>query len=443
MTYQRLRQICNSDYEVPSFRPNTPGDNCDDQLSTCCCNSVAWALSMLCMNCQWDTDSSSVNGIDAGVPAYYWYRFGGTKYCGDGTNQTLPSNIETAVCNEGIKLQDFLYGLFWTDGSWCVTYTRESAQQDDAASGSNVYHCTSSTSSTHSSTSTSAIAASSSANPTSNAQPTSSSGVTSSNAPGSNSPASGSSSSSSSTTSEYVSSSIVTTFESRTTVNGSATSVAVVTTLVTVVPSSGVNGTAVGLGTTSGGHKASTGAIAGGVIGGVAALLLLGILAVWFTRRKRSSASGPLVVTDAASESSHGPMSPNTAERNSISPFMAQASRSDPFANPAPPGPSEKWARMHQNTSSSTFPTSTSNTGSGTSSGTGTTSHSRRYGSRDQLHHAQPPTESASSYSQMGPGSQVEATDSIRPVVQEEDAGRLTLGSLRLPPAYQSEWNAE
>lgn len=54
--------------EVPSFRPDTPGDNCDDQVcmspqhalsraaltsichvAACCCNSVSWALRMLCM----------------------------------------------------------------------------------------------------------------------------------------------------------------------------------------------------------------------------------------------------------------------------------------------------------------------------------------------------------------------------------------------------------
>lgn len=86
MTYQRLRQICNSDCkfpfgmidmepdevhfldEVPSFQLSSPGDNCGDQLcmsyayllslhsridiidylASCCCNSVAWALSNLC-----------------------------------------------------------------------------------------------------------------------------------------------------------------------------------------------------------------------------------------------------------------------------------------------------------------------------------------------------------------------------------------------------------
>ena len=33
---------------------------------------------------------------------------------------SLPENIETAVCNEGIKLQNFLYNLFWNTGAWYV-----------------------------------------------------------------------------------------------------------------------------------------------------------------------------------------------------------------------------------------------------------------------------------------------------------------------------------
>lgn len=89
VTYQNLRQICNPDCEaafpsyahvvislfrlhpsrvdqVPSFKPTAPGDQCDDPMSAyispspvpawlsrtaapCCCNTVAFALSMLCM----------------------------------------------------------------------------------------------------------------------------------------------------------------------------------------------------------------------------------------------------------------------------------------------------------------------------------------------------------------------------------------------------------
>ncbi|KAI0728169.1 hypothetical protein C8Q72DRAFT_412494 [Fomitopsis betulina] len=146
MTYQRLRQICHSEYEVGSFSYESPGDRCNDQVSTCCCSSIAWALSNLCRNCQWDIDSGSPNGLDAPHGAYYLYRFNHSEdqYCGDGTNQSLPEDIEKAVCNEGIKLENFLYDLFWNTGAWFYTYTRESAETDHAANGNNIYHCSSS-----------------------------------------------------------------------------------------------------------------------------------------------------------------------------------------------------------------------------------------------------------------------------------------------------------
>ncbi|KAI0770415.1 hypothetical protein C8Q74DRAFT_899374 [Fomes fomentarius] len=82
MTYQRLRQICNPDYQVTSFRSTSPGDQCDDVVSSCCCNSIAYALSMLCMNCLNDGDET--NGIDAAPGGYRQY----LGSCGPGTNQT-------------------------------------------------------------------------------------------------------------------------------------------------------------------------------------------------------------------------------------------------------------------------------------------------------------------------------------------------------------------
>ncbi|KAJ8474940.1 hypothetical protein ONZ51_g6898 [Trametes cubensis] len=113
MTYQRLRQICDNYYQVPNFRPNTPGDNCDSQVSACCCNTVAFQLSMLCMNCQEDLLDGDQIGFDAPVGTYTLYR----ATCGAGTNNSLPSDIQSAVCNEGIRLDDYLYGG-WADGSW-------------------------------------------------------------------------------------------------------------------------------------------------------------------------------------------------------------------------------------------------------------------------------------------------------------------------------------
>ncbi|KAI0643035.1 hypothetical protein C8Q79DRAFT_1002797 [Trametes meyenii] len=136
-TYQKLRQICNSDYRVPAFRDLTPGDNCDDQLSVCCCNSVSFALSMLCMNCQFDTAGGNI-GIDAGSGAYRLYR--GT--CGDGTNHTLPNDIQTAVCNKEIKIDRNLYSLFWDTGA--CQYTKQTMTKDFAVTNNNTFtHCNS------------------------------------------------------------------------------------------------------------------------------------------------------------------------------------------------------------------------------------------------------------------------------------------------------------
>jgi hypothetical protein len=68
-TYERLRQICDKDCAcflpwheplaadavapdckdtVGQFNNTAPGDSCN---SPCCCNSIAWNLSMLCLKC--------------------------------------------------------------------------------------------------------------------------------------------------------------------------------------------------------------------------------------------------------------------------------------------------------------------------------------------------------------------------------------------------------
>ncbi|KAM5536430.1 hypothetical protein V8D89_009866 [Ganoderma adspersum] len=114
MTYQRLRQICNNDYQVPRFAAAVPGDHCDDQLS------------MLCLVCQQDHQDTSGSGIDAAK------------------NRTLPDNLQRAVCNNNIRLDDFLYGG-WDDGS-CV-YTKENAELSHAANNNNTFtHCPNQTS---------------------------------------------------------------------------------------------------------------------------------------------------------------------------------------------------------------------------------------------------------------------------------------------------------
>ncbi|KAI0351453.1 hypothetical protein OH77DRAFT_939571 [Trametes cingulata] len=154
-TYQRLRQICNGDYQVPAFRNLTPGDNCDDQVSACCCNSIAWSLSMLCMNCQYDTQPGDT-GIDAGTGGYGMY----TSLCGKPQNQTLPKDIQTAVCNREIKLDRNLYSLFWGDGAWFYVYTKETMTKDFAVTNNNTFtHCNSTLKGTQSLSDTSSAAA--------------------------------------------------------------------------------------------------------------------------------------------------------------------------------------------------------------------------------------------------------------------------------------------
>ncbi|CUA72879.1 hypothetical protein RSOLAG22IIIB_05067 [Rhizoctonia solani] len=133
-TYERLRQVCSADYQVGNFRSTTPGDNCSGQPAICCCNSVAWALSMLCMNCQYGV-GSSVNGdsgYDAGAGAYGIY----LNNCGRPTNKTLPDTVQTAVCRQDIKIPSFVYNLFWVTGDWYYEYSKGSAQLD-ISSGKN------------------------------------------------------------------------------------------------------------------------------------------------------------------------------------------------------------------------------------------------------------------------------------------------------------------
>ncbi|OSD02477.1 hypothetical protein PYCCODRAFT_1367457 [Trametes coccinea BRFM310] len=166
MTYQRLRQICNGDYQVGNFRSRNPGDNCDDQVSGCCCNTIAFELSMLCMNCQQDLLPGDQVGIDAAPGTYTEYR----GNCGAGTNNSLPSDIQAAVCNENIRLDNYLYGG-WGDGSF--VYTRENAEKDHAANNNNTFtHCPNQKAPVETTSSTTTTTTTSSSTSTSQTQPT-------------------------------------------------------------------------------------------------------------------------------------------------------------------------------------------------------------------------------------------------------------------------------
>ncbi|KAJ3876372.1 hypothetical protein F5051DRAFT_411781 [Lentinula edodes] len=157
-TYERLRQICNPSFQVGVMNVNTPPDACNEQVADCCCNSVAFTLSMFCLNCQQGIGTSG-NGIDAGQGAYQLYLQGSRppgQWCSPVTNQSLPNNIDTAVCDRNIKIiDDIRTGLFWSDGSWFYVWSYEAISEDVGANDNNAFtHCASSTS-TSASTSTS------------------------------------------------------------------------------------------------------------------------------------------------------------------------------------------------------------------------------------------------------------------------------------------------
>ncbi|CAE6459839.1 unnamed protein product [Rhizoctonia solani] len=127
-TYERLHQICTSDYEVGNFGSIAPGDKCDVPFRACCCNSIAWSLSMLCMNCQYGTGSGVFGdpGIDAGVGAYGVY----LNNCGTPTNKILRNDVQLGICEQNISLPAFLYEIFWVDGPWFYGSIKGYAQLD-------------------------------------------------------------------------------------------------------------------------------------------------------------------------------------------------------------------------------------------------------------------------------------------------------------------------
>ncbi|KAI0728161.1 hypothetical protein C8Q72DRAFT_412054 [Fomitopsis betulina] len=146
MTYQRLRQICNIKYQTPSWAIDATTDQCDDPLSTCCCNSIAWSVRMLCINCQWDEFGTTDPGHSANPGAYYVYRWSSGvvnqgNYCGDGWNQTLPDSLQLAVCQNRVRLEDFLYKIFWPDGSWNFLDYEQQAQQLLASQNQSLNYC--------------------------------------------------------------------------------------------------------------------------------------------------------------------------------------------------------------------------------------------------------------------------------------------------------------
>ncbi|THU82538.1 hypothetical protein K435DRAFT_784583 [Dendrothele bispora CBS 962.96] len=130
---------------------NTPPDVCNEQVPDCCCNSIAFGLSMLCLTCQ-QGFSHAPNGFDAGSGAYEIYLSANRpvgQFCSPNTNQSFPAQIQTAVCNQNIKIFDSMYNrIFWSDGSWFYEWSSQFLQKDIASTNGNTFtHCDTTTSS--------------------------------------------------------------------------------------------------------------------------------------------------------------------------------------------------------------------------------------------------------------------------------------------------------
>ncbi|KAK0243740.1 hypothetical protein EDD85DRAFT_171798 [Armillaria nabsnona] len=146
-TYERLRQICNSTYALGALNPSTPPDVCGDQIADCCCNSIAFGLSMMCLTCQQGLGPNGF-GIDAGAGTYELYLMhGSNSFCTPNTNRSFPIGIQAAVCDADIKIHDNFYDrLFWGDGTWFYTTSRDIINATNVAEGNNTFtHCASTT----------------------------------------------------------------------------------------------------------------------------------------------------------------------------------------------------------------------------------------------------------------------------------------------------------
>ncbi|KAM5537552.1 hypothetical protein V8D89_008765 [Ganoderma adspersum] len=113
----------------------------------CCCSMVGFQLSMLCMVCQQDTGDSGGIGIDAQVfsrKGDVHYKQGGVRswrkpYVSSRMMEALPSDLQSAICNENIRIDNFLYDS-WEDGT-CV-WTKENVEKRHAEYNNNTFtHC--------------------------------------------------------------------------------------------------------------------------------------------------------------------------------------------------------------------------------------------------------------------------------------------------------------
>ncbi|KAK0504443.1 hypothetical protein EDD18DRAFT_502784 [Armillaria luteobubalina] len=297
-TYERLRQICNSNYVLGALNPNTPPDTCGDQVADCCCNSIAFGLSMLCLTCQRGVGPNG-NGVDAGIGAYQQYLKHGTdSFCTPNTNKSFTNDIQTAVCNNGLKIHDSFYdAIFWADGPWFYTWSREQMEKTDAADANNPFtHCTSAapivTSSSQSpqSTSPSSSSSPSQSTPDSNSPSTSLSQSTSTSPPDSTSPSQPAISLSKSTSLPPAESGSLSRSQPTSLFQSISTSRSIIMTLTDSTGASAIS--AITLTQTDSSSKSlSTGAIAGIVVGIVAFIWAITLSLFWLVKRRRREAA--------------------------------------------------------------------------------------------------------------------------------------------------------
>ncbi|KAK1221414.1 hypothetical protein PQX77_015771 [Marasmius sp. AFHP31] len=140
-TYERLRQICNRDFRVPDMRKGLNVDRCSDQLASCCCNTIAYSLRMLCYTCQRGMGQPSY-GMDVKPGAYQIYLKSENKTCPNESRRRLLDDVQSAVCDSGIKIFKGLYGkTVWDNGSFYFAHTRDELTKEHVIAGDDAFSC--------------------------------------------------------------------------------------------------------------------------------------------------------------------------------------------------------------------------------------------------------------------------------------------------------------
>lgn len=135
-TYERLRQQCNPHFKTPNMASTVPPDTCDDKNPTCCCNSLAFSLAMLCMNCQFGAGTNATNGINAGDGAYPAY----VETCRPPPNSSLPQSLDSFFCTSPLIPEYLVNTSFFPTGQWSYSET-ETSGTEQISLGKNTSIC--------------------------------------------------------------------------------------------------------------------------------------------------------------------------------------------------------------------------------------------------------------------------------------------------------------